>query len=52
MAIVIGYGLPATELPGVAALDVAGVPVTPEVARVSPFLNPVYVAVKAGFASP
>src|SRR2546427_3777021 len=49
---VIAYGLPLTALDGVAALEQLALPVTPEVASVSPFLNPLSVARKLGLASP
>ena len=50
MAVIV-YGLPATELAGVALVVRSGVPVTPDVASVSPFLNPVMMYVN-GFVSP
>src|SRR2546425_13316534 len=46
------YGLPATALVAVAPVVRLGLPVTPDVVRVSPFLNPLNVAVNVGFASP
>src|SRR2546425_10392419 len=49
---VIAYGLQLTALGGVAALEQLALPVTPEVASVSPFLNPLSVARKLGLASP
>ena len=42
----------ATVLFAMAALLQLAVPVTPEVARFSPFLKPLMVASKAGLASP
>ena len=39
-------------LAAVAEVDTPPTPVTPEVARVSPFTKPVSVVVKAGLASP
>jgi len=49
---VIVYGLPETALLAVAAAVKLGEPVTPLVANVSPFLKPLKLAVKDGFASP
>src|SRR5438132_14186367 len=46
------YGLPATALVAVTPVVRLGLPVTPDVVRVSPFLNPLNVAVNVGFASP
>src|SRR5439155_22613854 len=48
----IAYGLPETGLVGAAALEQLAVPVTPDVANVSPFLNAEIVASKPGFTSP
>ena len=41
-----------TGLVAVAVVVQVGLPVTPEVARVSPFLKPLIVASKAGLAAP
>src|SRR2546430_16155419 len=49
---VIAYGLPLTGLDGVAGLEQLAPPLTPEVASVSLFLNPLSVARKLGLASP
>ena len=43
------YGLPETGLVATAVVDRLGEPVTPDVASVSLFLNPVIVAVSVGF---
>ena len=51
-AAVIVYGLPDTGLVATAVVDRLGEPVTPDVASVSLFLNPVIVAVSVGFGSP
>ena len=46
------YGPPTTELFGVAKLLRLAEPVTSLVASVSPFLNPLKLAVKVGLADP
>ena len=49
---VIGYGLPGTVLASDAVLVHDAAPVTPDVARVSPFLNPEIVGMKIGLSVP
>ena len=48
----IAYGLPATPLLAMAVVVTLAVPVTPLVPSVSPFTNPLIVAVSVGFAAP
>ena len=52
MAAVIVYGLPATELPAVAVVLTVVLPLTPLVPNVSPFTNPLIVAVSVGNVAP
>jgi len=47
---VIGYGLPATGLPGVAVVLKPGLPLS--TLALSPFTNPLKLAVKGALAAP